>query len=350
MAVPVVTAGRPRRTVACAGGRQDGMLLDELLADLAGQGRVGKDEIRDALGRALVAAYRHRYKGCDVDIQWAGTSPEIHIRKMGSGVWEKVSDRPPDLLRKEVQVAAQVLRQQVLRARQRRVEAELERLVGESLPAEVTAPVPGGWGVELRLECGVANGFMAAVECAQPERLVPGQRVWVLVTGVQRGPQPVVVSQRDRRLALRLLELHVPEVADGAVEIMGVARAPGELCKVAVRSRRPGLDPVAAVVGVQGQRQKAVSADLGESLEVARWSAHPEELIASSLAPARVARVELRKGDGVLPEAVVWVPAPEQLALALGRGGVRARLAERLCGCSRLTLKVENEREEEEAG
>jgi N utilization substance protein A len=139
----------------------------------------------------------------------------------------------------------------------------------------------------------------------------------------------VIVSRRDPELIKTLFELEVPEIADGLVEIRGVAREPGYRSKIAVESHAQGVDPVGACVGPRGSRVRMVVSELrGEKIDIIPWNPEPARFVAKALSPARVREVYL-DDDG--KEATVVTP-DDQLALAIGKEGMNARLAARLTG------------------
>ena len=143
-----------------------------------------------------------------------------------------------------------------------------------------------------------------------------------------KGPQ-VILSRREPELIKTLFELEVPEIADGLVEIRGVAREPGYRSKIAVESHTQGVDPVGACVGPRGSRVRMVVSELrGEKIDIIPWNTEPARFVAKALSPARVREVYI---DDDTREATVVVP-DDQLALAIGKEGLNARLAARLTG------------------
>jgi N utilization substance protein A len=139
----------------------------------------------------------------------------------------------------------------------------------------------------------------------------------------------VILSRRDPELIRALFELEVPEIADGLVEIRGVAREPGYRSKIAVESHMQGVDPVGACVGPRGSRVRMVVSELrGEKIDIIPWNTEPARFVAKALSPARVREVYI---DDETREATVIVPN-DQLALAIGKEGLNARLATRLTG------------------
>jgi N utilization substance protein A len=143
-----------------------------------------------------------------------------------------------------------------------------------------------------------------------------------------KGPQ-VILSRRDPELIKTLFELEVPEIADGLVDIRAVAREPGYRSKIAVESHAQGVDPVGACVGPRGSRVRMVVSELrGEKIDIIPWNPEPARFVAKALSPARVREVFV---DDDTKEATVIVP-DDQLALAIGKEGLNARLAARLTG------------------
>src|SRR5438270_265584 len=163
------------------------------------------------------------------------------------------------------------------------------------------------------------------------ERYEQGSRIKAVITEVRsgtKGPQ-VILSRRDPELIKTLFELEVPEIADGLVDIRGVAREPGYRSKIAVESHAQGVDPVGACVGPRGSRVRMVLSELrGEKIDIIPWNPEPARFVAKALSPARVREVYL---DDETRDATVVVP-DDQLALAIGKEGMNARLAHRLTG------------------
>ncbi|MFA5697125.1 MAG: transcription termination factor NusA [Candidatus Izemoplasmatales bacterium] len=153
-----------------------------------------------------------------------------------------------------------------------------------------------------------------------------GTRVRVYITKVEqttKGPK-VYVSRTDRNLVKRLMENAIPELADGTVEIMGLARDPGDRCKVCVSSNNPKVDPVGACLGKKGTRINEVIAQLnGEKIDVYKFSTVPEELVAAAITPAKSLKVIINVKD----HAAIVIVADDQLSLAIGKKGQNARLA-----------------------
>src|SRR5690606_32965635 len=139
----------------------------------------------------------------------------------------------------------------------------------------------------------------------------------------------VILSRRSPALVQRLFEQEIPEIADGVIEVRGIAREPGYRSKVAVSSSDTRVDCVGACVGVRGNRIKNIVDELaGERIDIVRWDEDLEVLIPNSLSPATVEQVILCR---ILGRAIVLV-SEDQLSLAIGRRGQNVRLASKLSG------------------
>jgi N utilization substance protein A len=181
------------------------------------------------------------------------------------------------------------------------------------------------------VDLGKVEALLPRSEQVDGERYEQGSRIKAVITEVRsgtKGPQ-VILSRRDPELIKTLFELEVPEIADGLVEIRGVAREPGYRSKIAVESHVQGVDPVGACVGPRGSRVRMVVSELrGEKIDIIPWNPEPARFVAKALSPARVREVLV---DDETMEATVVVP-DDQLSLAIGKEGLNARLAARLTG------------------
>jgi len=229
-------------------------------------------------------------------------------------------------------IAAQTAKQVFL---QRAREAERE-IMYEEYVDRVNEVVTGiiqqaGDRNNVLVDLGKVEALLPRSEQVDGERYEQGSRIKAVITEVRsgtKGPQ-VILSRRDPELIKTLFELEVPEIADGLVEIRAVAREPGYRSKIAVVSHTQGVDPVGACVGPRGSRVRMVVSELrGEKIDIIPWNPEPARFIAKALAPARVREVLV---DDETREATVVVPN-DQLALAIGKEGLNARLAARLSG------------------
>ena len=170
------------------------------------------------------------------------------------------------------------------------------------------------------VDLGRVEALLPRSEQVDGERYEQGSRIKAVIVEVRsgtKGPQ-VILSRRAPQLIETLFELEVPEIADGLVEIRGVAREPGYRSKIAVESHAQGVDPVGACVGPRGSRVRMVVSELrGEKIDIIPWNTEPARFVAKALSPARVREVYI---DDETREATVVVP-DDQLALAIGKDG-----------------------------
>ena len=158
-----------------------------------------------------------------------------------------------------------------------------------------------------------------------------GDRVRAYILDVKqfsRGPQ-IVLSRTHPNFLSALFENEVPEISEGIVRIIQVAREPGSRAKIAVSSKDGDVDPVGACVGMKGSRVQAVVQELrGEKIDIVTWDTDPAKFICNALAPAEIVRVVVDEADQTME---VVVP-DDQLSLAIGKRGQNVRLASKLSG------------------
>jgi transcription termination/antitermination protein NusA len=185
---------------------------------------------------------------------------------------------------------------------------------------------------DVMVDLGRLEALLPSGERVPGERYVHGARIRCLVISVRkgmRGPQ-VMLSRSHPNLVKKLFALEVPEIADGTVEICGIAREAGHRTKIAVRSTVPGVNAKGSCIGPMGQRVRSVMNELhGEKIDIVDFSEDPAEMVGHALSPARVSSVEIV--DLAARSARVVVP-DYQLSLAIGKEGQNARLAARLTG------------------
>ena len=331
----------------------------------------------DALGDGLLAAYKKTpgaYRHATVEIDDAGDfrvfaihmPPDIEerlleeAREKALDELEKIEEEtgekqhtlitdddleidwsqvPGDQVRREDvtpenfgRIAAQTAKQVI----QQRIREAERQIMYEEYVDRVTEVVTGivqqaGDRNNILVDLGKVEALLPRSEQVDGERYEQGSRIKAVITEVRsgtKGPQ-VILSRRDPELIKTLFELEVPEIADGLVEIRGVAREPGYRSKIAVVSHAQGVDPVGACVGPRGSRVRMVVSELrGEKIDIIPWNTEPGRFLAKALSPARVREVYI---DDETKEATVIVPE-DQLALAIGKEGLNARLAARLTG------------------
>jgi N utilization substance protein A len=185
---------------------------------------------------------------------------------------------------------------------------------------------------DVLVDLGRLEAMLPPGERVPGERYSHGTRIKALVVSVRRGmrgPQ-VTLSRSHPNLVRKLFALEVPEVADGTVEIVAIAREAGHRTKMAVRTTVPGVNPKGSCIGPMGQRVRNVMAELnGEKIDIVDWSDDPARMVAHALSPARVTSVTVVSAEARAARVVV----PDfQLSLAIGKEGQNARLAARLTG------------------
>jgi transcription termination/antitermination protein NusA len=230
-------------------------------------------------------------------------------------------------------IAATTAKQLIL---QRLRDAEDERTFGEYAGHEgdiVAGVIQQGMDPRnVLVNLGRVEAILPPQEQVPGERYVHGSRLRCYVVQVRkglRGPS-ITLSRTHPNLVKKLFALEVPEVADGSVEIVAIAREAGHRTKIAVRATQPGINPKGACIGPMGARVRNVVNELhGEKIDIVDWSDDPAELVGQALSPARVSRVDVV--DAAARAARVTVP-DYQLSLAIGKEGQNARLAARLTG------------------
>lgn len=255
----------------------------------------------------------------------AKVDPEVEL-----GSIMMVDSTPENFGRVAAQTAKQVILQ---RLREAERDAQYEEFVereGDMVHGTVHSITPQAVTIGL----GRAEAILPRNQQIPGEHFRVRDRVRVYVLEVRkssRGPV-IVVSRSHPHMLRRLLEMEVPEINQGLVEIKAIAREAGKRAKVAVAALRDGVDPVGACVGLRGVRIQSIVRDLNdEKIDVIEWNPDSATFIAKALSPARVSGVfldeDLQKGK----TAAVVVPE-DQLSLAIGRSGVNARLGAKLTG------------------
>jgi N utilization substance protein A len=255
-------------------------------------------------------------------------------------------DLPPvDFGRIAAQNAKQVIVQKVRDAERERQFEEFKDRIGEVVHGLVKRVEYGNVVVDL----GRTEAVVRRDEGLPRESFRAGDRIRAYIYDVrreQRGPQ-IFLSRTRPEFMAKLFGQEVPEIYDGIIEIVSVARDPGSRAKIAVLSKDSSVDPVGACVGMRGSRVQAVVNELqGEKIDIIQWSPDAATFIVNALAPAEVAKVVLdedaQRIDVVVPD--------EQLSLAIGRRGQNVRLASVLSGwdIDILTEQEESDRRQKE--
>lgn len=318
-----------------------------------------REVVFDALKTALVSAYRRdtgasnsQHITADIDPQTGEltilvekevvesvfeTSTEVELAaarrvypqaQLGETVM--MDSTPTDFGRIAAQTAKQVILQRVREAERDHLYDEFAGREGEIVNGTVQS-ISGG---NITIGLGRTEAILPRTQQVDHERYRAHDKLRVYILEVRRtnkGPQ-IVVSRNHRNLLRRLLELEVPEIYNGQVDIKSIAREAGARSKIAVMALQPGVDPVGACVGMRGVRIQSIVRELNdEKIDVIEWDADPKNFIAKALSPARVSQVFLEDAPDEGRTATVIVP-DDQLSLAIGREGQNARLAAKLTG------------------
>lgn len=239
----------------------------------------------------------------------------------------KLRTEVKDFGRIAAQTAKQVIQQKFRDAERDKTYEELKPREHELITGTVKRVSHGNVFVSI----GRAEAILPFREQSPRENFKPGDRLRAFVQKVEKDPRgtQVVLSRTSPELVRGLFEQEVPEIYDGTVQIMGIAREPGSRTKVAVRSADGNVDPVGACVGMKGSRVRAVVEELsGEKIDIVRYSENPLELCANALNPAEILDMRLDEENKAIR---VLVPQ-DQLSLAIGKRGQNARLASKLIG------------------
>jgi N utilization substance protein A len=259
--------------------------------------------------------------------------------KVGDVIAESIEqERVDEAGRVAAQTAKQVVSQGLREAEREAVFEEFSHKEGELTSAAVLR-VEGG-RKQVIVDLGRAEAVLPWAEQIRPEHYRQGQRIRVFIKEVYRaakGPQ-IVVSRSHPDVLKRLLELEVPEIARGTVEIVAVARDAGFRSKVAVISRQHGIDPIGACVGPRGGRIQNIVTELGgERIDILRWDPNEIAYAANAISPAEVISISIDKAENTVN---IGIP-DKQMALAIGKEGQNARLAAQLVG-RRVSLNAES--------
>lgn len=341
------------------------------IAQICTERGLSKEVVLHAVEQALVSAYRRNYGGgqnisAKIDPNTGKVKifalktvvEQVHDRKLEISLEDarhydpmaqvgqqlQIESTPENFGRIAAQAAKQVVLQRIREAEREALYNQFHEREGEIVHGTVHSIDQGNITVNL----GRIEGYLPRSEQIPTERYRHNQKIRALITEVNktpRGPQ-VMLSRTHRNMLRRLLELEVPEIFNGLVEIKSIAREAGQRSKVAVAATQDGIDPVGACVGQRGVRIQAIVNELsGEKIDVIEWNPNPAIFIASALQPAKVSSVTLGEDENGDKVATVVV-ADKQLSLAIGKEGQNARLAAKLTGW-RIDIKSESQVNEE---
>lgn len=298
-------------------------------------------ELLETIKSALLTAYRHtegHQPGARIDIDrktGAVRVIAVEVDDTGSLISEW-DDTPEGFGRIAATTARQVMLQRFRDVENERTYGEFSTREGEIVAGVIQrdsrANARGLVVVRVGTEAKASEGVIPAAEQVPGESYEHGSRLRCYVVGVTRGAREplITLSRTHPNLVRRLFSLEVPEIADGSVEIVAVAREAGHRSKIAVRSNVAGLNAKGACIGPMGQRVRNVMSELsGEKIDIVDYDDDPARFVANALSPAKVLTVTVI--DQVAKAARVVVP-DFQLSLAIGKEGQNARLAARLTG------------------
>jgi len=304
------------------------------LRALAVDREISFDRLIEAIEIAILQAYSHTddaapHARAVLDRE----SGEVQIIASEFGEdGEKIGEQeatPSGFGRVAASVARQVISQRLREANDIQIVGEFQGSVGDIVSGVIQQ------GRDQRMvfvDLGRVEGMIPPAEQVPGERYIHGERIKCFVVDVrrgQKGPQ-VTLSRTHPALVKKLFALVVPEIADGTVQIMSIAREAGHRTKIAVQSMRAGVNAKGACIGPMGQRARNIMAELhGEKIDIVDYSENGAEFVAHALAPARVSSVQVIDAEARIARVIV----PDfQLSLAIGKEGQNARLAARLTG------------------
>jgi transcription termination/antitermination protein NusA len=318
------------------------------LVELEKEKGIKMDTIIEALEQALASAYKRNYQvefECRTDINIE--TGEIRVFRILEEDEVEDSDKdevevtPDNFGRIAAQTAKQVIRQRIKEAEREIMYDEFKDRIGDL----VTGIVQQSDSRFTLVDLGKVEALLPQYEQVPGERYRHGERIKCYISDVRKttkGPQ-VIVSRSHTGLIRRLFELEVPEIYEGVVEIISIAREAGYRTKIAVKSNEKNVDPVGACVGPKGSRVKMIVDELGgEKIDIVDYSEDVISYIKNSLSPARVNKVLIDEDN----KFALVVVSNDQLSLAIGREGQNARLAARLTGW-KIDIKSQKQFEEE---
>lgn len=339
----------------------------EAFAVLEKEKGIKQEVIVDAIKAALVAAYKKNYNQAqNVEVDFDEKKGSFKVYAVKTVVEEVQSDQlevslkdaleinrayelgdeikfevtPKNFGRLAAQTAKQVIMQRLREAEREHIYAEYSQYLDEI----VTGIVERQDNRFVYVKIGKVEAVMPPQDQLSGEVYNPQDRIRVLVKKVgtdSKGAQ-IVVSRTAPDLVKRLFEQEIPEVYDGTVQIVSIAREAGDRTKIAVKSDDPNVDPVGTCVGPKGARVQNIVNELGgENIDVVKYEEDPSDFIANALNPAEVIAVQFGDDEEENKNALVIVP-DYQLSLAIGKKGQNVRLAARLTGY-KIDIKPESQ-------
>ncbi|MCI5604429.1 MAG: transcription termination factor NusA [Clostridia bacterium] len=328
-------------------------LLDAL-TELCDEKGISPDVIMDALEAALVAAYKKNFNSAqnvEVAIDRENGTVKVMAKKevvelvfddqeeisleeaheisanYQLGDFVNIEVTPKDFGRISAMTAKQVVTQRIREAERGIIYSEYTEKTNDIVSGRIERIERGNVFVDI----GKIEAFLPVNEQPIGEEYEIGDTIRCYVSEVKNGTKgtQILLSRTHPGLVRKLFETEVPEIADGTVEIKGIAREGGSRTKIAVYSNNPDIDPQGACIGPKGIRVQRIGEELrNEKIDIVKWSENPAEFIAASLSPSKVISTTINEEE---KSAKVIVPE-YQLSLAIGKSGQNVRLAARLTG------------------
>jgi transcription termination/antitermination protein NusA len=296
------------------------------------------DTVLEAIETALLTAYRHtdgHQPHARIDIDRKSGLVRVMAQELAADgeVANEWDDTPEGFGRIAATTARQVIVQRLRDAEHERTFGEFSAKEGEIVSGVIQRDArANARGVVVVALQGHIEGVLPQAEQVPGESYAHGERIRCYVVGVTRGMRgtQITLSRTHPGLVRKLFALEVPELVDGSVEIVAVARESGHRSKIAVRSTVPGVNPKGACIGPMGARVRGVMSELnGEKIDIIDWSEDPATFVGNALSPSKVVSVTVLDARNRTARVVV----PDfQLSLAIGKEGQNARLAARLTG------------------
>jgi N utilization substance protein A len=311
------------------------------LRGLARERDIAFDAVVSAIELALLSAYQRTHgpkEHARVELDRETGAAVVYVREeLPDGeLAPEVDDTPPDFSRIAATTARQVILQRLRDAEHELTYGEYAGTEGDVVSGVVvqneTRAAARGERRPVFVDLGKVEAVLPPAEQVPGEDYRHGTRLRCYVLQVHKGVRgpSITLSRTHYNLVRKLFEMEVPEVADGSVEIVAIAREAGHRSKIAVRSTVPGVRARGACIGPMGARVRAVVTELhGEKIDIVDWNPDPARFVANALSPAAVTEVRIVDPDARSARVVV----PDyQFSLAIGREGQNVRLAARLTG------------------
>jgi len=292
------------------------------------------DKLIPTIEQALLVAY-HKTPGAIDQARAELDRKTGHVTIWASEIDEEgevvgeFDDTPDGFGRIAASTARQIILQRLRDVEDDNVLGQFKGKEGELISGQIQQ---GNNPIMIQVNLGTIEALLPPPEQVPGEKYTHGTRIRAYVTDVRKGPKgpAITLSRSHPNLVRRLFELEVPEIADGTVEIVSLAREAGHRTKIAVRARKAGVNAKGACIGEMGSRVRAVMNELhDEKIDIIDYNEDPARFIANALSPSKVKTVTIV--DEAIRQARVVVP-DYQLSLAIGKEGQNARLAAKLTG------------------